>query len=147
MAHEATVRTVGVSESEGVPVVLLAAREEVVPILVSPDQAHSIGLALRGERFERPLAHDLVVDIVAEFGGAVDRIRIDELRDGTFLAKLDAEQYHGGERKTAVFDVRASDGIAVALRVDCPIEVSDSVVDDAGRPPDRIDLEQFDEFE
>ncbi|MFB6219503.1 MAG: bifunctional nuclease family protein [Halobacteriaceae archaeon] len=147
MAHEATVRTVGVSESEGVPVVVLAAREEVVPILVSPDQAHSIRLALQAESFERPLTHDLIVEMAAEFGGAIDRVRIDELRDGTFLAKLDAEQYHGGERRTAVFDVRASDGIAVALRVDCPIEVSDAVLDDAGRPPDRIDIRQFEEFD
>jgi bifunctional DNase/RNase len=145
MANEATVETVGVSESEGVPVVVLSAREEVVPILVSPDQAHAIRLALRGEPFERPLTHDLIVDMVAEFGGAIDRVRIDDLADGTFLAKLDAEQYHGGERKRAVFDVRASDAVAIALRVDCPIEVADAVLDAAGRSPERVDIRSFEE--
>jgi bifunctional DNase/RNase len=147
MAQEATVRTVGVSESEGVPVVLLEARDVVVPILVSPDQAHSIRLALRGEPFERPLTHDLIVDMVAEFGGAIDRVRIDELRDGTFLAKLDAEQYHGGERRQSVFDVRASDGVAIALRVDCSIEVGEDVLEEAGRSPDRVDVRGFEEFD
>lgn len=142
--HEATVRTVGVKPDERTPVVLLAVGDAVVPILVTRDQAHAIRLGLDGEQFERPLTHDLFVEAVAEFGGAVDRVRIDALEDGTFYAKLDAEQYHGGERKQLVFDVRASDAVAIALRVDCPIEVSDDVVSAAGRDPDDVRVEEFD---
>lgn len=142
MASVATVRAVGRSGTNGVPVVLLDADDAVVPILVSSDQAHSIQLALHGEPFERPLTHDLLVEMVAEFGGAIDRARIDVLRDGTFYAKLDAERYHGGERQRSVFDVRASDAIAVALRVDCEILVSEEVIDATGRPPEAIDVEE-----
>jgi hypothetical protein len=98
-------------------------------------------LAMDGEPFERPLTHDLFVEMIAEFGGAIDRVRIDDLADGTFYAKLDAEQYHGGERKDLVFDARPSDGVALALRVDCPILVSDEVLDEAGRPPEEFDVE------
>lgn len=143
-AHEATVRGLGVSVSDegpGAPVVLLQARDEVVPIFISSDQAQSIQHALEGEPFERPLTHDLVVDLVAEFGGALDRVRVDGLSDGTFLAKVDAEQYHGGERSQLVFDARPSDAIALALRVDCPILVTDEVVDRAGRPPEEFDIQ------
>jgi bifunctional DNase/RNase len=145
MAHEATVRGLGVgADSDGpdTPVVLLAADGRVVPIFISADQAQSIGHALRGEPFKRPLTHDLFVEMVAEFGGAVDRVRIDALAEGTFLAKLDTEQYVGGERKQATFDARPSDAIAVALRVDCPILVADEVLDRAGRPADEFDIEQ-----
>ncbi len=141
MTHEATVEGVGVGVSEegpGAPVVILRAREELLPIFISTDQAQSMQLALEGEPFERPLTHDLFVDMVAEFGAAIDRVRIDDLADGTFYAKIDTEQYHGGERKKAVFDARPSDGIALALRVDCPLLVSDAVVDEAGRPPDEF---------
>jgi bifunctional DNase/RNase len=94
--------------------------------------------ALDGTPFERPLTHDLMVDMVAEFGAAIDRVRIDDLADGTFYAKIDTEQYHGGERSDMVFDARPSDGIALSLRVDCPLTISDEVLDDAGRDPDEL---------
>ncbi|MFD1586871.1 bifunctional nuclease family protein [Halorientalis brevis] len=142
--NEATVEGVGVGvgeEGSGAPVVVLRARDELLPIFVSSDQAQSMQLALDGEPFDRPLTHDLFVQMVAEFGGAIDRVRIDDLADGTFYAKIDAEQYHGGERKELVFDGRPSDGIALALRVDCPILVSDEVLDDAGRSPEEFDVE------
>ncbi|WP_136716311.1 bifunctional nuclease family protein [Halorientalis salina] len=142
--NEATVEGVGVGvgdEGSGAPVVVLSARDELLPIFISNDQAQSMQLALDGEPFDRPLTHDLFVQMVAEFGGAIDRVRIDDLADGTFYAKIDAEQYHGGERTELVFDGRPSDGIALALRVDCPILVSDEVLDDAGRSPEEFDVE------
>ncbi len=145
MEHEATVEGVGVGVSEegsGTPVVLLRAREEIVPIFVSTDQAQSMQLAIDGEPFERPLTHDLLVEMVAEFGGAIDRVRIDDLTDGTFYAKIDTEQYLEDRRKEMVFDARPSDGIAIALRVDCPLIVSDEVIDAAGRSPAEFDTDE-----
>ncbi|WP_415380645.1 bifunctional nuclease family protein [Halosimplex sp. TS25] len=139
--HEATVEGVGVGvgdDGPGHPVVLLRVREELIPIFVSADQAQSMQHALDGTPFERPLTHDLFVDMVAEFGAAIDRVRIDDLADGTFYAKIDTEQYADDERTEMVFDARPSDGIALALRVDCPIIVSDEVVDQAGRDPDDL---------
>ena len=144
MEHEATVEGVGVGVSEegsGTPVVLLRARGKIIPIFVSTDQAQSMQLAIDGEPFERPLTHDLLVEMVAEFGGAIDRVRIDDLADGTFYAKIDTEQYLGDRRKEMVFDARPSDGIAIALRVDCPLVVSDEVVDVAGRSPEEFDAD------
>jgi bifunctional DNase/RNase len=94
------------------------------------------------EPFERPLTHDLFVEMVAEFGAAIDRVRIDDLADGTFYAKIDTEQYHKGERNRAVFDARPSDGIAIALRVDCPLVVTGEVVDEAGHPPEAFETDE-----
>ena len=145
MEHEATVDGVGIGvgdEGGANPVVLLRARGEVIPIFVSSDQAQSMQLAIDGEPFERPLTHDLLVEMVAEFGAAIDRVRIDDLSDGTFFAKIDTEQYLGDRRKEMVFDARPSDGIALSLRVDCPLIVSDEVVDEAGRPPDAFQPEE-----
>lgn len=145
MEHEAAVEGVGVGVSEegsGTPVVLLRVREEIVPIFVSADQAQSMQLAIDGEPFERPLTHDLLVEMVTEFGGAIDRVRIDDLSDGTFYAKIDTEQYLEDRRKEMVFDARPSDGIAIALRVDCPLIVADEVIDAAGRSPEEFDADQ-----
>ncbi len=150
MEHTAEVRGIGVGmagDGDRVPAVILEARGEIIPIFITTDQAQSMHLARQGEPFERPLTHDLLVEMVAEFGGAIDRVRIDELNNGTFFAKVDAEQYHGGERRTLVFDSRPSDAIALALRVECEILISDEVIDEAGQPDDSIDLIESDEEE
>ena len=149
MDHEAEVIGVGTGSAPGgeVPAVILSAREEYVPIFVSADQAQSIGLALEGEPFDRPLTHDLLVEVLTEFGGAIDRVRIDDLRGGTFYAKVDAERYDAGEPDQFVFDARPSDALAIAVRVDCRILIADDVIDEAGRSQDavRFDDEPHDE--
>ena len=148
MLHEAEVKGIGVGVDEGgsnVPAVLLSAREEVLPIVITSDQAQAIQLALSGEPFERPLTHDLLVEMVTEFGGAIDSIRVDDLADGTFFAKVDAERYNDGKPQRFVFDARPSDAIALAVRVDCPIMISDEVLDSAGRSPDAFDMEVDDD--
>jgi bifunctional DNase/RNase len=144
MTHEATVHGLGVSVEEGgdegAPVVVLRARDEAIPIFISADQAKSISHALEDRPFQRPLTHDLFVEMLTEFGGAIDRVRIDDLAENTFLAKIDAERYTDGERREVVLDARPSDAIAIALRVDCPIRVSDEVLERAGQPPDAFEV-------
>jgi bifunctional DNase/RNase len=153
MNHRAEVKGIGVGmDSEGgtVPAVILEAREEYLPIVITTDQAQAIQLALSGEPFERPLTHDLLVDMITEFGGAIDSIRIDDLSDGTFFAKIDAERYENGEPRKFVFDARPSDAVALAVRVDCPVLISDEVMDEAGQSPERFDIgedEDEDTFE
>ena len=143
MTNEASVHGLAISVDdggeEGAPVVVLEARGEALPIFISADQAKSISHALEGQPFERPLTHDLYVEMLTEFGGAIDRIRIDELAEHTFLAKIDAERYRDGDREEVVLDARPSDAIAIALRVDCPILVDDAVLDVAGQPPEEFE--------
>ena len=144
MEYEADVRGVGVSIDEDgrahAVVLEIADEDRIVPIYVSPEQAHSMQVALQGRPPERPLTHDLFVEMIREYGGAVDRVRVDDLSDGTFYAKIDAEAYKGGERRSVVFDARPSDAIAIALRVDCPVLVDDDVLSRAGRPTSEFDI-------
>lgn len=145
MEHEAEVEGIGVGvndEGTNVPAVILAARAEILPIFVTGDQARSIELALSGEPAERPLTHDLLVNVVTELGGAIDRVRVDDLTEGTFYAKVDLVRYDDGESEKFVFDARPSDGIALAARVECPISVTDEVLDEAGRDPSELTTEQ-----
>ena len=142
MAHTAVIHEVGVVVGEqgmGGPAVILEARDELVPIFVSQDQAQSIALAQRNEPFERPLTHDLFIELLRELGGAIDRVRIDDLADDTFYAKLDGEQYRTGNATGFVLDVRPSDAIAIAARIDCPIEITDDVINKAGQPRDTFE--------
>lgn len=146
MEHPASVHGVGVSvgdEGMGAPVVILEARDAYLPIYVTADQARAIHLARTGTPAERPLTHDLLLEMVTDFGAAVDRVRIDDLADGTFYAKIDAERYEDGDRERFVFDARPSDGIAIAVRADCPIVVADPVLDAAGQSPEEFELETY----
>ncbi|SEH46987.1 hypothetical protein SAMN05192561_102222 [Halopenitus malekzadehii] len=141
MDHQAEIVAIGAGTGAGgeeIPAVLLAARGEILPVFVTPDQATSIGMTLEGEPFERPLSHDLLVSVLTEFGGAIDRVRIDDLSEGTFYAKVDVERYDDGEAERFVFDARPSDALAVGVRVECPILVADAVIDEAGRPPSEF---------
>lgn len=143
MSHTAEVEGVGSGlgpNGERVPAVLLRARGVYLPIFVTNDQAESIRYALDGETFDRPLTHDLLVHMVTEFGGAFDRVRIDALEEGVFYAKIDTERYEDGEPESVVFDARPSDAIALAVRADCDIEISDEVLDAAGRNPEELDM-------
>jgi bifunctional DNase/RNase len=141
MDHEAELAGIGVGvgpDGEEVPAVILRARDELLPIFVTRDQASSIRMGLSDQVFERPLTHDLLVDMVTELGGAIDGVRIDDISDGTFYAKIDGEAYDAGQPREFVFDARPSDAIALAIRFECPITVADEVLDAAGQPPDSI---------
>ncbi|RLM57510.1 bifunctional nuclease family protein [Halobellus sp. Atlit-31R] len=143
MNHPGEVEGIAVgvdADGDNIPAVVVAARSELLPIVVTADQARAIQLAIAGDSFERPLTHDLLVEMLIEFGGAIDRVRIDDVADGTFYAKIDAERYDDGEAQRFVFDARPSDAVALAVRVDCPIEVSDVVLDEAGQPPERFEF-------
>lgn len=143
MSHTAEIDGVGSGvgpNGERVPAVLLRASGMYLPIFVTNDQADSIRLALDGEAFDRPLTHDLLVQMVTEFGGAFDRVRIDALEEGVFYAKIDTERYENGEAESLVFDSRPSDAIALAVRADCDIEIAESVLDSAGRTPEELDM-------
>lgn len=138
MEHDAEIVAIGAGESpdgETIPAIVLAVREEVLPIFVTPDQARSIGMVIEGEPFDRPLTHDLLMSMLTEFGGAVDKVRIDDLSEGTFYAKVDVERYDHGQPERYVFDARPSDALALAARSECPIVVTDEIIDAAGRPP------------
>lgn len=141
MAHEATIHGIGIGVGEGgagAPAVLLEARGEIVPLFVDPGQAQTIERGRQGLPAERPLTHDLFVDVLHDVDSTLDRVRIDDLRDETYYAKLDLTVERGDTQEQLVRDARPSDGIALAVRVDCPITIADAVINQAGLDPDRL---------
>src|SRR2546430_13287330 len=76
-----TVESVRVHVLTGQHVVLLQARESnrLLPIWIGPDQAHSIATRIAGIASERPLTHDLFMDVVSKLGAEITRIVVKEL--------------------------------------------------------------------
>ncbi|MDY6779932.1 MAG: bifunctional nuclease domain-containing protein, partial [Halobacteria archaeon] len=62
------------------------------------------------------------------------------LMEGTFYAKIHVERYTDGERESFKFDARPSDAIGLSVRTECPIEVTEEVMEEAGRNEDEIEF-------
>ncbi|TAJ08559.1 MAG: bifunctional nuclease family protein [Nitrospirae bacterium] len=123
------IKDVEVRLSERGPVVLLKAESRTIPIFVDPTVAGSIHGAVTGEKFPRPLSHDLMHAILTSFGGQVSRAVI-TLKGGTYYGALTVTM-PGSSR---VFDSRSSDAIALAVHFKAPILVGRDLLESAGQP-------------
>jgi bifunctional DNase/RNase len=130
-AHIEGVR-VAESPSGVVAVVTLGVEDgtDVLPIFVGFEEAASIARGLDATDIGRPLTHDLLLDVIEELGGRVDRVAVSSIDDGTYIADLHLDT----PRESVVVDARPSDSLALAARTGADIEVERSVFD-AGREP------------
>lgn len=101
-----------------------------LPIIIGAFEAQAIALELEKIQPPRPMTHDLLRDLFEAVGADVLDVVIDELREGTFFAKV--RYLHNGEESQ--LDARPSDAVALAVRVDAPIYVAPMVLDEAGIP-------------
>lgn len=108
------------------PVVILKDLEgkRSLPILIGPFEATAIALALEGTQVPRPLSHDLMKSVIEALKAKVDRIIIHDIQENTFYAKVVLESSLG----TLEIDARPSDSIALALRTNSPIYVSERII-------------------
>lgn len=129
------------------PVVLLRHDMKVLPILVGIAEADAIQRGLLGEKTARPMTHDLLKNILAGLRAELKSVTIYRLENDTFYAHLNVEQRNAqGELEQMLrIDTRPSDGIAIAVRVGCPILATDEVMEKAGQ--DASTLVEADEPE
>ena len=106
-----------------------------LPIIIGAFEAQAIALELEKIQPPRPMTHDLIRDLYDAVGGEVTDIVIDELREGTFFAKI-RYTVNGSDEH---LDSRPSDAVAVAVRVGAPIFVSEAVLEEAEIPIDEAD--------
>lgn len=120
-----------VRDSRENPIILLkgADEEEVLPIWIGHAEALSIELQLQGKSFDRPLTHDLLKTAVESLGATVVKVAVTELKDNTFFAKI----YLQRDNEVFSIDARPSDSIALAIRTQAPIYVSQAVFENHKR--------------
>ncbi len=106
-----------------------------LPIIIGAFEAQAIALELEKIQPPRPLTHDLLRDLFESIDADITDIVIDDLREGTFFAKI---RYVVGGKENQL-DARPSDAVALAVRTDAPIFVVPTVLDEAGIPADDED--------
>ena len=109
-----------------------------LPIIIGGFEAQAIALKLENIKPPRPFTHDLFKNIADAFHLHVNEIIIDELHNETFYAKVICEV--NGE--VHEIDARPSDAIAIAVRFNAPVFVTEEIMSEAG-----IREEQKDEVE
>ncbi len=127
----------GVSQAEehSYPLVLLRHEGRVLPILVGVPEASAIQVGLMQEKTARPMTHDLIRNLLVGLRAELQSVTIYRLENDTFYAHLNIEQKNSnGETEQVLrIDTRPSDGIAVAVRVGCPIFAAEEVMDAAAQ--------------
>ncbi len=112
-----------------IPLVILhdEERKYTLPIWIGQAEAQAIARGLEGLEMERPMTHDLMIEMMESMGTVIDSVEINSFEDTTFFASImmiDAKQ------NTTVVDARPSDAIALALRCEAPIFVAETILDD-----------------
>ena len=154
------------------PIILLRDNEErnFLPIWIGMFEAAAIAMELQDFKPPRPMTHDLLVQIIDVLGAEVDRIIISEIKDDTFYSSIellipnpDAPQTpkkkgnvitdeesleeHDDDDVTIIrLDARPSDAIAIAVRTDAPIYVSEQVMFKAKMVNAEKDQEETQKF-
>lgn len=106
--------------------------ERRLPIIIGSFEAQHIALELEGIKPPRPLTHDLLKNIIEQLGFSISYVYINELRDGTFFAKIKMDVGSVDE-----VDSRPSDAIALALKFAVPIYVNEDVMNEVAFLPDK----------
>jgi uncharacterized protein len=108
------------------PIVILkdVAGNTVLPIWVGIYEANAIALEIEKVSTPRPMTHDLLKNMLLGLHAGIQKVVVSELKEDTFYALIWLER--GGELIS--IDSRPSDALALALRLDCPIFVEDTVL-------------------
>ena len=126
MEVEMKIRGLMMDPTTNMPIVVLkdVNGNSILPIWVGIYEANAIALEIEKVSTPRPMTHDLIKILLLGLGTGIRKVVVSELKEDTFYALIWLEK--DGELISA--DSRPSDALALALRLDCPIYVEDSVL-------------------
>ena len=126
MEVEMKIRGLMMDPVTNMPIVVLkdAQGTAVLPIWVGIYEANAIALEIEKVSTPRPMTHDLIKILLLGLGTGIRKVVVSELREDTFYAVIWLDK----DGDLISVDSRPSDALALALRLDCPIYVDDSVL-------------------
>ncbi|HVW86188.1 MAG TPA: bifunctional nuclease family protein [Bryobacteraceae bacterium] len=129
MEVEMKIRGLMMDPVTSMPIVILkdVCSNNVLPIWVGIYEANAIALEIEKVSTPRPMTHDLIKTLLLGLEAGIRKVVVNELREDTFFAVIWVER--NGELISV--DSRPSDALALALRLDCPIYVDDTVLKSA----------------
>jgi hypothetical protein len=114
----------------------------VLPIWVGVYEANAIALEIEKVATPRPMTHDLIKSLLLGLNTAMRKVVVSELKDDTFYAVIWLDR----DGESISVDSRPSDALALALRLDCPIYVEETVLKtskQASNVADKVNNEEL----
>mgnify|MGYP001584422890 FL=1 len=99
-------------------------KTRLVPIWIGINEGSAIALELQGEKFPRPLTHDLIVNLLKSLNATVEKVVVSDLKENSYYAVIHLK-FNG---KNLVIDARPSDSLAIAVTIHCPFNIDESVL-------------------
>ena len=126
MEVEMKIRGLMMDPVSNMPIVVLkdVGGNAILPIWVGIYEANAIALEIEKVSTPRPMTHDLIKILLHGLGTGIQKVVVTELKDDTFYAVIWLDK----DGDLISVDSRPSDALALALRLDCPIYVDDSVL-------------------
>lgn len=127
------------------PVLMLreqAGSRRVMPIYIGAPEASSIHYALEGLRPDRPLTHDLLLNIAEGLNAQAVKLVITKVQEHTYFADLHFVQ----NGVVVIISCRPSDGVAVAVRAGIPIYAEADLLDEVGKVVPEVQAEDAEEI-
>ncbi len=123
---EFLVKGIALDEETEMPIIILKdnAEKRILPIPIGPFEASAIIIEIEGVHPPRPLTHDLLAGFIEKHRFKMLHLHIYKVIEKKHFARI---SYRKGLRKF-VMDVRPSDGIALAIRLNAPIFTSMDVL-------------------
>ena len=124
---EVTVVHLGVERNTNTPIVVLQEKggDRMIPIYIGHPEANAIAMELADVKFERPLTHDLLQQVIVGLGAELNRVVVTRVEKSTYYAEL---HLHRDDHVLQI-DARPSDSIAIALRLKAPIFTSEALLE------------------
>ena len=125
---EMRVMGIALDTRTGSPIVVLndTDNRKALPIWIGSAEASAIIRKIENIKSTRPMTHDLFIDIANQSEYKITKIEINDVDDQTYFSSI--YMYNEELNKEIQIDSRPSDAIAVALRADVPIYVTDNVL-------------------
>ena len=110
------------------------------PIVIGSQEAQSISVYLENILPSRPLTHDLCVSLLSHTNVVINKVVITDFRDGIFYANLEVSS----DGATIQVDARPSDSIALAIRLNIPILITEKLLHEICIPDEEF-LDQLED--
>ena len=125
---EMRVMGIALDTRSGSPIVVLNDKEnrKALPIWIGSAEASAIIRKIENITSTRPMTHDLFISIAQQSEFEITKVEINDVDDQTYFSTI--FMYNKELNKTIEIDSRPSDAIAIALRAEVPIYVTDNVL-------------------
>lgn len=137
---------IAIDTRTGNPIVVLNDMEnrKALPIWIGSAEASSIIRKIENLKVLRPMTHDLMINFIKATGYDIEKVEINDVDNETYFSTVYLSNREG---KVLEVDARPSDAIALALRGEAPIYVTEKVLMDGSVTCDaQKDEEEAQEF-